>query len=254
MNIVTSQQNQISFGRRDKVTGMQDREHSVAILGTSRENENTEVYCRLSKLCAEKLAQKDFDVWTGGASGVNKSANSGADSVSPKTSWAVHTRKFLDEMTLKIRALGIYKEPKDKDGKEIITDSAPERTTELMERCNHSIMFPGGPGSGQELWNQLEAKAYKWSPDDLSIDDINLVNDRDFYSPHLNALDNMEKMKLASNPDKSKPLSAIINNKIDIDADELKNKPDQLDKLATQIVNHIIEESNKNSDEQIEIF
>ena len=253
----------LGFGKRDSVTGRQDREHSVAVLGTTRENAHTKAEIELVSAVAGKLAQKDFDIWTGGCPGIAKSANLAAHNVNPKNSWAVHVKRFLNNRTLSVRNLGIYNEKKDKTGSPVLTESGPERTMAIVEECNHAVIATGGLGSAQEFSVCAEAKAFKSSKNDLCIDDLTLINNNGFYDNLIKTFDTIEndKYKLTDPPYKGLPgfpikpktlKEKIINNEVKINGN-IMTKAD-IEKTSTDIVNHIIEESNKNSAEKIPLF
>jgi predicted Rossmann-fold nucleotide-binding protein len=240
----------LSFGKRNPETGRQDREHSVAILGSSRKTEETLVSREIAASVAKKLAQNDFDIWTGGCPGVAKAANQAAHEVNPKNSWAIEVKQFIHKA---LRDLGIFNLIKDKQGKPVVKDSGPERTIALMKECDHTLIFSGGTGSGQELWSNLEAKAYQCT---LRADDLVVVNDNGFYDADLKKLDLMEsdEFKLASHPQRKK-LRELINKEVKINRKEITKKPD-IERVATDIANHIIEEANKKSenDDQISLI
>lgn len=226
-------QNAVGFTARNPYTLRQDREHSVAVLGSCKENPENKDQRILAEKVSEKLAKRDFDVFTGGGSGIMKSANKGAFNVDPLCSWAILVKQFFEK---EIGNLGIYKKNED------VKNTGPERTADFMRECNHGIVFPGGPGTGEELWSLLEAKTYK-DGNSVRVDDLILVNDNGYYDPQLKTLENMEKFKFAKNPEPGKKLKDIVK-VINIDHNNL-------DKTATEIANHIISKANQKSDEKI---
>lgn len=226
-------QKAVGFTARNPYTLRQDREHSVAILGSCKENPENQDQRILAEKVAEKLAKRDYDVFTGGGSGIMRSANKGAFNVNPLCSWAILVKQFLEK---EISNMGIYR------GKEDVKNTGPERTADFMRECNHGIVFPGGPGTGEELWSLLEAKTYK-DGDSIRMDNLVLVNDNGYYDPQLKTLDNMEKFKFAKSPDSGKRLRDMVK-VINIDHNNL-------DKTATEIANHIFLKSNQKSDEKI---
>jgi len=251
MNNLSIKVGLLNFGKRDDKTGRQDREHSVAIFGTTRNTPHTNPEIKLITSIAKKLAQNDFDVWTGGSPGIAHAANQAVNQVNPKASWAVHVARYMDSWTMAVRNKKIYNEKQTKTG--VFMEILPStRTVDIINECDHAIFASGGIGTQQELSVCCEAKLFKSSDKDLCANDMILINNNGFYDPFNKYLDNVENVmnpqyeQLNGFPLKTSFIKKnIINNEVKINKKALTDK--EIEKLSTKIVDSIIEKADKNS-------
>lgn len=177
----------VSFRSNQTEPPKLDREHTVAILGSSKNNEQNKDFIKMAYEIANDLAKKGYNVVTGGCTGINEAANRGANAVAPGKSYAIGVKGWDD-----LRDQKIFKLISE-------VDSGPQRTNIFRDIAKYWVVFPGGPGTLEELAIAGESKYYNAQP---TPDEVILMGKR-FQLPLLRYLKNMNKMGLAKNAENS---------------------------------------------------
>ncbi|MEW5821723.1 MAG: LOG family protein [Cyanobacteriota bacterium] len=183
-NIIT-----FKSGKQGQIPAL-EREKTVAILGASKETPQNKQYIQMAYEVANDLAKQGFNVVTGGGYGIMKAANEGAWDANPKKSFAVNVKAWVDEHKKKI--FNLLTE----------VDTGAQRTDLFRNIAKYWIVFPGGPGTMQELSVGGESKYYKSEPSPEMI----LVGKK-FQQPLFDYLKNMNDMAVATNADKTYQLA-----------------------------------------------
>lgn len=192
-----------------------EKNKTIAILGTSKENEYVKPYMDLSKKLSYELSKNGYNVITGGAKGINYSANFGASTADSEKSWVIDAD-----------IVGIDFEQFSSSGQKLYnilnkTNTGCERTSLMCNLSKVIICFPGGMGTIEEIGVTLENMYYN----------INSPNDKifligDFYYPLIKLTENMVKYGLINKD----IIDRIIYLPFDYD-----KKPD-LDKFTDKII------------------
>jgi predicted Rossmann-fold nucleotide-binding protein len=164
-----------------------NREKTVAVLGSSKENEFNKPYLDMATDLSYDLARDGYNIVTGGTQGTMKAANTGAWKANPSKSWAINVTAW-----------------REKHDKQIFNDlgevaTGAERTNLFSEIAKYWVIFPGGPGSLQEAAVGGESKYYKC---DSSPEKIILVGKK-YHKPLYDFLMNMNFWKLATDAEKT---------------------------------------------------
>jgi len=149
-------------------------EKTVAILGSSKETLQNKLYIDMSR---------GYNVVTGGNYGTMKAANDGAWEADPSKSWAVNVTEWIDDHKEKI--FNVLAEVK----------TGAARTDLFKEIAKYWVVFPGGPGSLQELAVGGESKYYNA---EHAPEKIILVGKK-FHKPLFDYLKNMDQFGVAKN-------------------------------------------------------
>ncbi len=157
-----------------------NKNKTVAILGTSKENEYSKTYLKLAEKLSYILSQNGFDIITGGAKGINYCANYGASSFDPQKSWVIDAD-----------VVGVDFEQVSSDGQKLYnilkkTNTGCERSSLMCNLCKAIICFPGGMGTIEEIGVILEHMYYNV---DSPCEKIFLIGD--FYYPLIKLTENM---------------------------------------------------------------
>ena len=157
-----------------------NKNKTVAILGTSKENEYSKTYLKLAEKLSYVLSQNGFDIITGGAKGINYCANYGASSFDPQKSWVIDAD-----------IVGVDFEQVSSDGQKLYnilkkTNTGCERSSLMCNLCKAIICFPGGMGTIEEIGVILEHMYYNV---DSPCEKIFLIGD--FYYPLIQLTENM---------------------------------------------------------------
>lgn len=166
-----------------------DREKTVAILGSSKEPDQAPQnaqFIKMAREVAKKLVALGYNVVTGGNNGIAKASNIGASSIDPSKSFAIDLEGWEEN----------YKPPIFNLLAKVKTGA--ERTDMFRNIAKHWVVFPGGPGSMQELSVGGETKYYKMN----NPPEMTLVG-REFQKPLFEYLTNMNDLGVASNAEKS---------------------------------------------------
>ena len=162
-----------------------NKNKTIAILGTSKENEYSKIYLKLAEKLSYILSQNGFDIITGGAKGINYCANLGASSFNAEKSW-----------TIDANIVGIDFEQISKQGQKLYnilkkTNTGCERTSLMCNLSKVIICFPGGMGTLEEIGVTLEHMYYNI---DSPCEKIFLIGD--FYLPIIKLIENMANYNL----------------------------------------------------------
>lgn len=163
-----------------------DRNKTVAILGSSRNSLRDKEYIEMAKEVAKELADKGYNVITGGGYSIMEAANKGAWNINPQKSWAVNAKAFLDKHLKKI-----FNTAKN-------VDTSINRTNVFRDLAKYWVVFPGGFGCLQELSIGGESKYYKFEPYPERI----VLVGRKFQKPLMDYLKNMDEINATTNAEK----------------------------------------------------
>jgi len=158
-----------------------DRDHTVAILGTAKSNENNQEFIKMAYDLANKLAKQGFNIVTGGGRGIMEAANRGANNVDPSKSYAIlvegwetkHDKKFFNTLAK--------------------FSTGSERTELFKDIAKYWVVFPGGPGTLQEIVLGGENKYYRKKPYPEEI----VIVGKNYHEPLFKYFQNMNTMGFA---------------------------------------------------------
>lgn len=167
-----------------------DREKTVAILGASKETPENAPFIKMAHDVSRELVKLGYNIVTGGGQGVMKAANEGAWDADPSKSFAVNVRAWPEKHDRQI-----FNELAD-------VNTGAERTDLFRKIAKNWIVFPGGPGTLQELSVGGESKYYGVNP----APDMTLVGKK-FQKPLFDYFKNMDALKVARNPQSSYQLA-----------------------------------------------
>lgn len=183
----------VPFGKCQRDEFQLNRDKTVAILGSSKsvkQAPGNTGFIQMAAELAKDLASKGYNVVTGGGYGVMESANKGAWSVDPSKSLAVEVTSWKDEHKKKI--FNTLAEVK----------TGAERTDLFRKLAKFWVIFPGGPGTMQELSVGGESKYYgsKDAPEMILVG-------KKFQQPLFDYFTNMNTLGVAKNPENSYKLA-----------------------------------------------
>ena len=179
--------NIIAFKAQTKQQPAIDRDHTVAILGSSKTKEQAPKnapFIDMANQLAKKLVSLGYNVITGNGKGVVRAANEGAWSVNPDKSLAVYVKEFPADQNEDV--VNVVK----------TVQTGADRTELFRHIAKHWIVFPGGPGSLEELSIGGECKYYGAEP----APEVTLVGKK-FQKPLFDYLKNMNELGVARNAD-----------------------------------------------------
>lgn len=159
----------------------------VSIFGSARFNEDNIYYKQAYKL-AKILAQNDISIVTGGSDGIMQAANKGAYEVNPNLSIGINI------------VLPHEQELNSFVGKSATYDNFKDRKDALSKNSGAFVIFPGGFGTLDELFEILVLKQTKFR--DVEI----ILFGSQFYAP---LLDFFESTLLLENTISKDDLKAV---------------------------------------------
>lgn len=183
----------VPFGNSQRDVFQLNRDKTVAILGSSKsasEAPENAGFLIMAKELAKDLTSKGYNVLTGGNMGINEAASKGAWAQDPSKSFAVEVTSWKDEHKSKI--FNTLAEVK----------TGAERTDLFRKLAKFWVIFPGGPGTLQELSVGGESKYYKVN----DAPEMILVGKK-FQQPLFDYFQNMNSTGVAKNPEKSYKLA-----------------------------------------------
>lgn len=145
--------------------------YHVSIFGSARFKEDNFYYQEAYKV-AKILAQNEITIVTGGSDGIMEAANKGAYEVNPELSLGINIILPHEQ------ALNPFV------GKSLTFDNFSERKNALIKNSQAFIIFPGGFGSLDELFEIIVLKQTKFR--DIEI----YLFGKEFFSPLLAYFEN----------------------------------------------------------------
>ncbi len=186
---------------------------TISILGTSKENDYTKPYLTLAKKLSYALAQKGFNIITGGAKGINYCANCGASSFNSQNSWVIDADIVgIDFEQITSQGQKLYNILKK-------TNTGCERSSLMCNLCKAIICFPGGMGTLEEIGVVLEHMYYNINS---PCEKIFLIGD--FYLPIMKLIENMTNNNLVDKSIVHKVIYMPLKSDENIDSDNFTDK------------------------------